>query len=200
MTIYRESRAVPEGDAGSAPSRQASARKFVYGPGEGGVTVEYLYESDRSPDRVLLTRQGNVKNLGNLEFEFAFDKPLDEYEVAANVRDKQGGTGDAVVGAPVGTAAKPIRTRMKTTYLSSQLWIVRDVAAPDNVVILARSQARSVADRRGLIIEGQLKPPEQDQIRFGGLLFSEKQYDFQGWEEQQREAENEKNKLFGSGR
>ena len=37
---------------------------------------------------MLLTRQGNVKNLGNLEFEFVFEKPLDEYEVAANVRDK----------------------------------------------------------------------------------------------------------------
>ena len=37
----------------------------------------------------------------------------------------------------------------------------------------------------------------QDQVRFGGLLFSEKSYDYEGWAEQQKEEAAEKAKLLG---
>ena len=64
---------------------QVSARQFIYGPGEGGVCVEYLhaFKQDASaPLKFLLTRPGTVTNLGDGIFQLDFPTALDEYEVA----------------------------------------------------------------------------------------------------------------------
>ena len=37
-------------------------------------------------------------------------------------------------------------------------------------------------DRRGLVASGQLKPPSDETIRYGRLLFSETLEDYYGWE------------------
>ena len=60
------------------------------------------------------------------------------------------------------------------------MWIVRD---PDGrAMAFQRTDTRSVMDRRGLVADGQLKPPSDEGIRYGRLLFGENLSDYQGWE------------------
>ena len=64
---------------------QVSGRQFVYGPGEGGIVVEYLHaykQDEKAPLKFLLTRPGTVTNLGDGICQYDFPTPLDEYEVA----------------------------------------------------------------------------------------------------------------------
>ena len=63
---------------------QVSARNYVYGPGESGITIEYLHSvgaDAAAPIKVLLTRPGTVTNLGDNVFQLDFPTPMDEYEV-----------------------------------------------------------------------------------------------------------------------
>ena len=53
-----------------------------------------------------------------------------------------------------------------------------------------------MADRRGLVADGQLKPPDDDSIRFGRLLFGETLSDYNGWESDQKKDSELKDKLF----
>jgi hypothetical protein len=62
---------------------QVSCRHFIYGPGEGGIIIEYLYapagqsaELAPSTSKLLLTRSGTLDNLGDNEFEIDFREPL----------------------------------------------------------------------------------------------------------------------------
>ena len=41
------------------------------------------------------------------------------------------------------------------------------------VAVFQRTATRSVMDRRGLVADGQLKPPDDEQVRYGKLLFGE---------------------------
>ena len=71
---------------------QVSARNYVYGPGESGITIEYLHSVNAdatAPIKVLLTRPGTVTNLGENVFQLDFGTPMDEYEV---LYDKAKGT------------------------------------------------------------------------------------------------------------
>lgn len=183
---------------------QVSSRQFVYGPGENGITVEYLYAaagaSETAPE-LLLTRPGKVTNLGGLQFRLDFDAPLNEYEVLSNVRNPKDGTvGDALAtGQPLegGTErAPPMTAMLKTTYLSERLWIIRDVSDPSQVSIFVRTETRSVMDRRGLVADGQLKPPEKDEVRYGGLLFGESLSDYSGWDAKEGKQATEKSRLL----
>ena len=68
---------------GGTNVEQVSGRWFVYGPGEGGICVEYLHAyqgDDKAPVKFLLTRSGKVTNLGGNVFQLDFEKALDEYE------------------------------------------------------------------------------------------------------------------------
>jgi hypothetical protein len=60
---------------------QISARNYVYGPGESGITVEYLHSADgdeTAPLKFLLTRPGTVTNLGDNIFQLDFNTAMDE--------------------------------------------------------------------------------------------------------------------------
>ena len=125
---------------------QVSARHFVYGPGEGGITIEYLYayQGDlNAPIKFLLTRPGSVTNLGDNVFQLDFPKVLDEYEVfydrtkgadrLANcvpTLNANGNPTGLLECSPIESGAErgaPASTLLiKTTYLSEKLWIQRD--------------------------------------------------------------------------
>ena len=202
---------------------QVSARNYVYGPGESGITIEYLHSVNAdatAPIKVLLTRPGTVTNLGENVFQLDFGTPMDEYEV---LYDKAKGTdrlancvpiltpggspsglfdckptdGGAERGAPAssllvrttcacchlpGAIARPLLVRAVSDTcadawcsadLSERLWIVRDARGGDSVAVFQRTETRSVMDRRGLVADGQLKPPDDEQVRYGKLLFGE---------------------------
>jgi len=180
--------------------KQVSARTFVYGPGEGGMTVEYLHQAPGSPIKLLLTRQGTVNNLGANLFSVNFPTPIDEYEVVAKTEE----TDKLATGRPLNTTASsgadrasPVEgLRMRTSYLSERLWIVRDVMGTDHVAVFRRTDTRSVMDRRGLVADGQLRPPEDESIRYGGLLFADTLEEYAGWEESQQKGEDLKDKLL----
>lgn len=196
---------------------QIGHRHFVYGPGEGGIVTEYLhsYKSDKdAPVKFLLTRPGTVTNLGENVFQLDFATPLDEYEVyydkargvdrLANCVETKGPDGaltgllqcspltdgGAERGAPVS------QLLVKTSYLSSRMWIVRDARDERQCAVFQRSETRSVMDRRGLIADGQLKPSDDESIRYGRLLFGETQQEYSGWDEKQAKAKAEKDKLL----
>jgi len=67
------------------------------------------------------------------------------------------------------------------------MWILRSYSAegydkvPQQICVFRRTETRSVLDRRGLVADGQLKPPDDDGIRFGKLLFGETLSDYAGW-------------------
>jgi hypothetical protein len=54
-----------------------------------------------------------------------------------------------------GAGAATATPKLKTTYLSGTMWIVRD---GDKFVVFQRTDTRAVNDRRGLVADGQLKP------------------------------------------
>ena len=181
---------------------QLAARQFLYGPGEGGAIVEFLY-GERTPSgaigqKLLLTRPGYVSNLGDNTMELAFSTPLDEYEVVYNPKMGQDGlkTGEKLAGSGERTqAVKDLF--LTTTYLSERLWILRDVRDPSIVSVFERTETFSVLDRRGVVMEKQLKPSDNEQIRYGGLLFGDTKEDYEGWAEKAGASEELKNKLLG---
>jgi hypothetical protein len=183
---------------------QVSTRQFIYGPGEGGITIEYLYSAAGAPEtapKLLLTRPGKVTNLGGLQFRLDFDAPLNEYEVLSNVKNAKDGTiSDALAtGQPLEGGAErapPMSAMLRTTYLSERLWIIRDVRDADLVSIFVRSETRSVMDRRGLVADGQLKPPEKEEVRYGGLLFGENLSDYSGWDVKEGKDAASKSRLL----
>lgn len=183
---------------------QVGARNFVYGPGEGGINVEYLHSTpDGSVNDIVLTRPGSVTNLGGNLFSLDFKAPLLEYEVRGpeeqmleeRRRLKEGIASygpnamlqeKLVTGKPLegGTVqGSPVENLLlKTTYLSERMWIVRDARDESQVAAFTRTETRSVMDRRGLVADGQLKPPDDEGIRYGKLLFGESLQDYAGWE------------------
>jgi hypothetical protein len=46
-------------------------------------------------------------------------------------------------------------------------------------------------------MEKQLKPSDNEQVRYGALLFGDTKEDYQGWAEKAAQAEETKNKLLG---
>uniref|UniRef100_A0A7S2N0P2 Uncharacterized protein n=1 Tax=Haptolina brevifila TaxID=156173 RepID=A0A7S2N0P2_9EUKA len=176
---------------------QVSARHFVYGPGEGGITIEYLHAAERDDNRLLLTRSGAVTNLGENTFQLDFRVPLEEYEVRTDTQgnDKLA-TGEAL-NSGVERASPATSHFLRTTYLSERLWIVRDVSDFDRVAIFQRTNTRSVMDRRGLVAEGQLKPPSDETIRYGRLLFGDSVEEYRGWKEKAVQGQAERDKLLG---
>jgi len=168
----------------------AGVRHFIYGPGEGGITIEYLYAAASSATKVLLARQGIVSNLGGNFFQLDFPTKLDGYEVATtNEKDFL----TPLPALPPGEGGPPIQgVTLQTTYLSSSLWILRSyipeaaggskaASAAQQICVFRRTETRSVLDRRGLVADGQLKPPDDDGVRFGRLLFGESLSDYAGW-------------------
>jgi len=179
-----KTRSAPLLSAGADVFSQVSARHFVYGPGAGGINIEYLYAAPGVEGKLLLTRQGVVNNLGGNYFQLDFPQSLEAYQVhSANGVDvlasKEPLQGSVGGGAPVEGLV------MVTTYLSERLWVLRDEA--QRIAVFQRTETRSVMDRRGLVAEGQLKPPEDESIRYGGLLFGETLQDYQGWEDKAKE-------------
>jgi len=180
---------------------QVSARNFVYGPGEGGITVEYLHAANADSDapvKVVLTRPGTVTNLGGNVFQLDFGKPFDEYEVQYNKATKVDSllTGQPMV-AGAEKAAPAAELLLRTTYLSEKMWILRDARVGDQVAVFRRTETRSVTDRRGLLADGQLKPPDDETISYGRLLFGETLQDYAGWDAKTAKMMNEKDKLLG---
>ena len=175
-----------------------SVRHFVYGPGDGGLTTEYLHASPSSPEgaKRLLTRQGGVTNLGANLFELSFPSAFKEFEVSTNEKGIDAlKTGVALEGGAERESAREI-LRARTTYLSERMWIIRGVDDPSKVAAFVRTETRSVIDRRGLVAEGQLKPPEDEQVRYGGLLFGESLSDYYGWEKKAGKEQATKDKLL----
>lgn len=162
--------------------RQVSARQFIYGPGEGGIIVEYLYapdgqsaESTPSTSKLLLTRTGTLENLGDNEFEIDFDAPLAAFQLDT---DERGVDFLRLAAKDSGAGSAKAKPRLTTTYLSGTMWIVRQ---GDKFVVFQRTDTRSVNDRRGLVADGQLKPADDETIRYGRLLFGENLSDYAGW-------------------
>ena len=81
--------------------------------------------------------------------------------------------------------------------MSERLWIIRDIRDPSIVAVFERTNTYSVFDRRGLVMEKQLKPSDNEQVRYGALLFGDTKEDYQGWAEKAAQAEETKNKLLG---
>ena len=80
--------------------------------------------------------------------------------------------------------------------LSERFWILRDARDERRVAVFQRTETRSVMDRRGLVADGQLKPSEDEAIRYGKLLFGETLQDYAGWDEKQAKMMREKDKLL----
>ena len=188
---------------GGASFQLASTRYYVYGPGDDGVFVEYLYRAPGAVDDLLLTRAGRVRNDGGNRFGFEFGLPLRPYEARVNADTTSGDeifaalvSGRPLEGLPASAAGLPggSKVELQTTYLSERVWIIRD--ANGQTAAFERTETRSVADRRGLVADGQLKPPDDDSIRFGRLLFGETLSDYNGWESDQKKDSELKDKLF----
>eukprot|EP00316_Scyphosphaera_apsteinii_P021135 CAMPEP_0119312874 /NCGR_PEP_ID=MMETSP1333-20130426/27063_1 /TAXON_ID=418940 /ORGANISM="Scyphosphaera apsteinii, Strain RCC1455" /LENGTH=369 /DNA_ID=CAMNT_0007317555 /DNA_START=64 /DNA_END=1173 /DNA_ORIENTATION=- len=169
--------------AGSVDFRQESARTFVYGPGQGGATIEYLFSAPGVATKLLVTRNGTVTNLGGNFFSIEYAQPPEAYPVE-QVRDED--LLESNVPLPLDRdmlGPRSAEVQLRTTYLSATMWIVRD--ALDKFVVFQRTETRSVMDRRGLVADGQLKPSNDETIRYGRLLFGESASDYTGWEENQ---------------
>jgi len=169
---------------GGTAWRQVSARQFVYGPGEGGIHIEYLYRAPGVSSDLLLARSGKVSNRGGNIFQLDFESPLAAFEADAgrggdSADDDFLATGKPLAGAPQGSRPGT-GLELQTTYLSERMWVVRD--GEGHAMAFQRTETRSVMDRRGLVADGQLKPPSDDSVRYGGLLFGENMSDYQGWE------------------
>ena len=152
-----------EFSAGGQAYKQVSVRHFVYGPGDGGLTTEYLHASPSSPEgaKRLLTRQGGVTNLGANLFELSFPSAFKEFEVSTNEKGIDAlKTGVALEGGAERESAREI-LRARTTYLSERMWIIRGVDDPSKVAAFVRTETRSVIDRRGLVAEGQSQQSHQ---------------------------------------
>jgi len=80
--------------------------------------------------------------------------------------------------------------------LSERLWILKDAKDESKVAVFTRTETRSVMDRRGLIADGQLKPSDDEAVRYGKLLFGESIQDYSAWDGQQAKLKAEKDKLL----
>lgn len=163
---------------------QISCRHFIYGPGEGGIVVEYLYapagetiESAPSSTKLLLSRSGTLENLGENTFEIDFKEPLQAFQIDT---DERGVDFLRVAAKDSGAGANTATPKLQTTYLSATMWIVRE---GEKYAVFQRTDTRSVNDRRGLVADGQLKPADDETIRYGRLLFGESLSDYAGWSE-----------------
>jgi hypothetical protein len=56
------------------------------------------------------------------------------------------------------------RCTLHTTYLSERLWIVRDGDREDQMAVWERTEVRSVIDRRGVFVEGQLRENPDEEV------------------------------------
>lgn len=167
--------------SGSSLFSMTSARQFIYGPGEGGFVVEYLHSAPGVPDDLLLTQLGDIKNLGGNFFELNFKDQLRAFAA------KKDDFGTEVLARPTpleGTmdfGPRAESATLQTTYLSATMWILRDEAG--RKAVFSRTETKSVSDRRGLVVNGQVKEHPDEETRYGKLLFGETQQEYQGWEE-----------------
>lgn len=177
--------------AGGTIFSQMSGRQFIYGPGVGGVTTEYLYSAPGVASKVLLTREGVVTNLGGNYFELDFPTPLQAYPVQTIAGADSLAASTPLEGGSSKIIEAPSKAVLKTTYLSERMWIVR---SDDQVAVFQRTETRAVTDRRGLVADGQLIPNSDEFVRYGKLLFGESPSDYAGWEDsnQKKQAELEK--------
>ena len=95
---------------------------------------------------------------------------------------------------------------LQTTYLSASTWILRSFSPGSDpktrtgqISVFRRTETRSVLDRRGLVADGQLKPPDDETIRYGRLLFGESLSDYAGWSEAAEKDSKGKSDLFKRG-
>ena len=126
-------RASPTLRSGGTPFKLLTARHFVYGPGEGGVTIEYLYSAPGAGEQLLVSRQGSVNNLGSNAFTLGFSQPLRGYEVAyspKNAREVLAAESPLEGNVELGG---PAEVMLQTTYLSEQMWILRDASKQPSV-------------------------------------------------------------------
>jgi hypothetical protein len=192
---------------------EISGRQFVYGPGEGGAVIEYLFSSPGG-EKYLLSRAATVENLGDRYFRFDFPQPLQAYEVLSsgvtqasnacfqvdqedpncNYSGLKSDKPVQVNGAPTAPAA--LGLVLRTTYLSESFWVVRNERG-DKVSIFQRSPARSVMDRRGLVLEQQLNPSKSETVRYGSLLFGDSEDSYNGWEAKKAAETASQDKLLG---
>jgi hypothetical protein len=190
---------------GAGGGARRHPKRFVTICCRGGIARRDLLGADplllslsRLQELLLLTRPGYVSNLGDNTFQLAFKGPLDEYEVVFNPKMNQDGlrTGEKLPGGSIASQAAD-DLFLRTTYLSERLWIIRDIRDPSIVSVFERTNTYSVFDRRGLVMEKQLKPSDNEQVRYGALLFGDTKEDYQGWAEKAAQAEETKNKLLG---
>jgi hypothetical protein len=189
---------------GQASFQLSSSRQFIYGPGEGGITLEYLFSASTANAQVLLARQGKVSNLGGNFFELDFPSKFDGFEV-----ENKGGADflTPLPNLPAGDAGAPVyKLTLQTTYLSASTWILRSFSPgldpktrTGQISVFRRTETRSVLDRRGLVADGQLKPPDDETIRYGRLLFGESLSDYAGWSEAAEKDSKGKSDLFKRG-
>ena len=176
---------------GSTLFSATSARMFVYGPGPGGITVEFLHSMGVG-QKLLLSRAGTASNLGSNYFTLDFSEPLRAFAVERGTSGKAMGSDVLSTGAPVegGEAVLgPTDSTLHTTYLSERLWVMRDAA--DGLVVFTRTETQSVMDRRGLVADGQLRPSAvEEEVRYGKLLFGENLSDYANWDKKvEKEAQ-----------
>lgn len=174
-----------------------SARQFVYGPGVGGMISEYLYAprggAAANVSKLLLSRGGELDNLGGNFFSIGFDTDLQAYEVGSVDGEDALATGTGAAERQGGGAGGgPASVTLRTSYLSSTMWIVKQVVdgaegrgrgqGAESFAVFQRTDTRSVMDQRGLVADGQLNPSADETIRYGRLLFGESLSDYAGWD------------------
>lgn len=177
---------------GSTIFSQVSGKQFIYGPGVGGVTTEYLYNAPGVASKILLTREGVVTNLGGNYFELDFPTPLQAYPVQTIAGTDSLASSTPLEGISSKITEAPSKALLKTTYLSERMWIVR---SDEQVAVFERTATRAVTDRRGLVADGQLIPNSDEFVRYGKLLFGESPSDYAGWEDNNQKKRAELDKL-----
>ena len=142
-----------------------SARQYIWGPAEGGITTECVVRTARvgtaEASEVVLTRTGSVANLPGAEVRLDLSSPMAAYRVSSAGGAGGAGAGAAAAGAaaaaPALGAAVPLGTLgvrtspagggpvRRTTYLSERLWITRsgcvDCGDASELAVLRRTEA-----------------------------------------------------------
>ena len=158
-----------------------SCRHFVYGPGDGGLTTEYLHVNAGAP-KLLLTRQGETNPHESLR-----DRPSGVGRARATTDEKTATTSCA--GQPVegGAERETARRRSSCARRTSPSRCGSCAASRTRAVRGLRADGdASVIDRRGLVAEGQIAAEKVDEkTRYGGLLFGETIQEYAGWDEKQ---------------
>ena len=127
-----------------------SARQFIWGPGEGGISTECVYEDPASGvgSLVLLSRIGSVSNLAGTDVRLDFAMPLNANRVSMPA-DGGGGGGAATVGTALpldtvrGSAAGVMGSLWTTTYLSERMWVMRS-PGDGGMTVLRRTDAEAI--------------------------------------------------------